>query len=204
MKEINCRARLEGIVEDKLYFSYSVFGERFYEGKISVQRNSGIFDSIPIVVSERIVNNIEDIKSGTTASIEGEIRTYNVNKDNKNSLQVFCFVQQIEFFDNTYFKNEIYIDGYICKEPIYRITPLGKEICDLVVAVNRSYKKSSYIPCISWGKNAKYTSGLKVGDRIVGIGRIQSRKYKKVIGEEIVEKEAYEVSLSSISEVEHD
>lgn len=204
MKKLKCRAKLEGIIEDKLEFSHSVFGEKFYEGKISVQRDSGVFDSIPIVISERIIDDIEDVKGGITASIEGELRTYNVYKDNKSSLQVFCFVNQIEFFDNTYFRNEIYIDGYICKEPIYRITPLGKKICNLVVAVNRSYKKSAYIPCISWGKNAKYTSGLKVGDRIVGIGRIQSRKYKKVIGEEIVEKEAYEVSLSSISEVEYD
>ena len=204
MEVINCRATLKGIVENKFEFSHIVCGEKFYRGKVSVQRDSGVMDSIPVIISNRIVSNIEELENGMNISIDGEIRTYNVHKEHKNTLQVFVFAQKVEFFDTLYYQNEIYIDGYICKEPKYRTTPLGREICDFIVAVNRSRRISDYIPCICWGRNAKYVSELKTGNRIVAIGRIQSRKYKKMIGEETVEKETYEVSFSSISEVEND
>lgn len=204
MKVVNCRASLEGIIENKFEFSHAVFGEKFYEGKVSVQRNSGVMDSVPVIISNRIFSRIEELESGMYISIDGEIRTHNVYEECKSKLQVFVFAQKIEIFDSLYPQNEIYMDGHICKEPIYRITPLGKKICDFIVSVSRPYGKSDYIPCICWGKNAEYVSELNLGDRIIAIGRIQSRKYKKMVEEETVEKETYEVSFSSISEVEND
>lgn len=204
MKAINCKVKLKGVMESEFEFSHSVYGEKFYTGKISVKRSSGEFDSIPVVVSNNIVENINEIKIGTSVSILGELRTYNLRNENKRLLKVFAFAQELNFLDEPCFLNEVYIDGYVCKTPIYRKTPLGREITDLVIAVNRPYKKSDYIPCICWGRNAIYSARLEIGNRIVAIGRMQSRKYKKIIGEDTVEKETYELSISSISKVENE
>ena len=183
-------------------FSHEIFGEKFFNAKIKINRLSESYDILPLTVSERLLQDI-DIKSNNKVNVIGQLRSYNKNIDNRNRLVLTVFVREIkQVEDENKDPNSIFLDGYICKEPIYRKTPLGREITDLLVAINRPYNKSDYIPSIVWGRNAKFAKTLKVGDRIQMWGRVQSREYeKKVENGEAIKKVAYEVSISKIKKL---
>ena len=182
-------------------FSHEVYGEGFYMTEISVCRLSDQADVIPLMVSERLLD-IRRNYIGQTVAATGQFRSYNRHEGNRNRLLLSVFVREIEFLDgfDDYTKtNLIFLDGYICKQPVYRKTPLGREIADLLVAVNRPYGKSDYIPCIAWGRNARYASGFEVGGRVRVWGRVQSREYTKKLSEVECEKRvAYEISVSKL------
>ena len=172
--------------------------------EVAVSRLSSFADYIPLMISERLVD-VSQNYIGQKVYVTGQFRSYNKHEESRNRLVLSVFVREIEFVEDAeeleedIKSNQIYLDGYICKEPIYRKTPLGREIADLLVAVNRSYGKSDYIPCICWGRNARFASGFTVGGHVQVWGRIQSREYVKKINEEEVEKRvAYEVSVSKI------
>ena len=172
---------------------------------VNVQRLSDSSDIIPLMVSERLLDVDADYK-GQSIMVQGQLRSYNRHEERKNRLVLSVFAREIAFVDETPESsktNQIYLDGYICKEPIYRKTPLGREIADLLLAVNRPYGKSDYIPCICWGRNARFASNFTVGTRCEIWGRIQSREYMKKLSEEEAEKRiAYEVSVSKLELME--
>ena len=201
----NNQVTMIGEIVSEFEFSHEVYGEGFYLVDISVSRLSDSVDYIPLMVSERLVD-VTQSYIGETISVSGQFRSYNRHEEKKNRLILSVFVRELEFVDeieDDIKSNQIYLDGYICKEPIYRKTPLGREIADLLVAVNRSYGKSDYIPCIYWGRNARYASSFEVGSHVEVYGRIQSREYIKKIGEEQTEKRvAYEVSVNKIEFLE--
>ncbi|MEG1311632.1 MAG: single-stranded DNA-binding protein [Romboutsia sp.] len=190
---------LRGELEDKLEFSHEIFGEKFYNTEIKINRLSDSYDTLPITVSERLLEEI-DFKNNKSVKVIGQLRSYNKNIDNKNRLVLTIFVRDIKVCEeDNKDPNSIFLDGFICKNPVYRKTPLGREITDLLVAINRPYNKSDYIPSIVWGRNAKFAKSLKVGDRIQMWGRVQSREYeKKTEDGESIKKVAYEVSISKI------
>ena len=195
---------LKGELDDKLEFSHEIFGEKFYCTKIKIHRLSDSYDILPMTISERLLQEI-DFEKDKLVSVTGQLRSYNKNIDNKNKLVLTVFVREIKAITEVDTKdpNSIYLDGYICKLPIYRKTPLGREITDLLVAINRPYNKSDYIPSIVWGRNAKFAKNLQVGDRIQMWGRVQSRTYdKKIESGDSIKKVAYEVSVSKIKKVE--
>lgn len=201
----NNQVTMIGEIVSEFEFSHEVYGEGFYLVDISVSRLSDSVDYIPLMVSERLVD-VTQSYIGETISVSGQFRSYNRHEEKKNRLILSVFVRELEFVDeieDDIKSNQIYLDGYICKEPIYRKTPLGREIADLLVAVNRSYGKSDYIPCICWGRNARYASSFEVGSHVEVYGRIQSREYIKKIDEEQTEKRvAYEVSVNKIEFLE--
>lgn len=194
---------LRGKIEDNLEFSHEIFGEKFYSTKIKINRLSDFYDVLPITISERLLQGI-DLEEEKNVNIIGQLRSYNKNDGERNKLVLTVFVRDIKpMEEDSKDPNSIYLDGYICKQPIYRKTPLGREITDLLVAINRPYNKSDYIPSIIWGRNAKFARNLKVGDRVQMWGRVQSRFYEKKIDENnILKKVAYEVSVSKIKKVE--
>ena len=202
VKEDTNIVNLKGTIENNLQFSHEIFGEKFYTTKIKINRLSESYDVLPITISERLLEEV-DLNENKLVKVTGQLRSYNKNIDNKNRLVLTIFVRDIkqEEEDNKD-PNSIFLDGYVCKEPIYRKTPLGREITDLLVAINRPYNKSDYIPSIVWGRNAKFAKNLNVGDRIQMWGRVQSRVYdKKLEGGNSVKKTAYEVSVSKIKKV---
>ena len=188
------------IVSDFVY-SHEIFGEGFYMVVVEVLRISDSGDIIPMMVSERLLDVNEDYK-GANIAVTGQFRSYNRHEEKKNRLILSVFAREVDFLDEieeNAKSNQIYLDGYICKEPIYRKTPLGREIADLLIAVNRPYGKSDYIPCICWGRNARFASSFEVGARCAIWGRIQSREYMKKVNEEEAEKRiTYEVSVSKL------
>lgn len=201
----NNRVSVIGEIVSEFTFSHEVFGEGFYTVDMAVNRLSDQMDVIPLMISERLIDVKADYR-GQTAMATGQFRSYNRHEGVKNRLVLSVFVREIEFMEafTDYTKtNQIFLDGYICKQPIYRKTPLGREIADLLVAVNRPYGKSDYIPCIAWGRNARYASNFDVGSRLRIWGRVQSREYTKKLSEEECEKRvAYEVSVSKLEDVE--
>lgn len=202
VKEDTNIVNLKGTIENNLQFSHEIFGEKFYTTKIKINRLSESYDVLPITISERLLEEV-DLNENKLVKVTGQLRSYNKNIDNKNRLVLTIFVRDIkqEEEDNKD-PNSIFLDGYVCKEPIYRKTPLGREITDLLVAINRPYNKSDYIPSIVWGRNAKFAKNLNVGDRIQMWGRVQSRVYDKKLEEgNSVKKTAYEVSVSKIKKV---
>lgn len=200
----NNQVTITGEIVSGFTFSHQIYGEGFYMFDVSVKRLSDQYDTIPVMVSERIFDTTQNL-TGELVSISGQFRSYNSHKETRNKLVLYVFAREIEFVDevaDSYNSNNIYLDGYICKPPIYRKTPLGREICDILLAVNRPYGKSDYIPCICWGRNARFAESLQVGDRIEVEGRIQSRTYIKRIDEERTEERvAYEVSVSKIGQI---
>ncbi len=201
----NNQVVIMGEIVSDFSFSHEIFGEGFYMVDVSVERLSDSIDIIPLMVSERLLDVNGDYK-GMYIVVNGQFRSYNRHEERKNKLVLSVFAREIEFVDeigeNTK-SNQIYLDGYICKEPIYRKTPLGREIADLLLAVNRPYGKSDYIPCICWGRNARFASNFEVGARCAVWGRIQSREYMKKLSEEQLEKRvAYEVSVSKLELIE--
>ena len=174
---------------------------------VEVQRLSDSTDIIPLMVSERLMNIEQDFR-GVKVMVTGQFRSYNRHEEKKNRLILSVFAREVELVDEieeSAKSNQIYLDGFICKEPIYRKTPLGREIADLLIAVNRPYGKSDYIPCICWGRNARFANSFEVGTRCSIWGRIQSREYMKKISDEMVEKRvAYEVSVNKLDLVDED
>lgn len=197
----NNQVSMMGEIVSDFQYSHEVFGEGFYMVEIAVNRLSNYADYIPLMVSERLIDTEQDY-TGQLIHVTGQFRSYNRHEEKKNRLVLSVFVRELEFLDEideNEKTNQIFLDGYICKEPIYRKTPLGREIADVLLAVNRSYGKSDYIPCICWGRNARFASGFEVGSHIQMYGRIQSREYVKKINEEETERRiAYEVSVSKV------
>lgn len=190
-----------GEIVDDFVYSHEIFGESFYMMNIRVDRLSDSQDLIPVMVSERLMDVTRDYK-GMKIEVNGQFRSYNRHEEKKNRLVLSVFAREVAFVEEieaSARSNQIFLDGYICKPPIYRRTPLGREIADLLLAVNRPYGKSDYIPCICWGRNARFASSFEVGNRCLIWGRIQSREYVKKLSEEEVEKRiAYEVSVSKL------
>ena len=201
----NNKVSVIGKIVSPFTFSHEVFGEGFYLTDLEVNRLSDQADVIPLMISERLLSVDEDY-TGCTAEAIGQFRSYNRHEGAKNRLVLSVFVREINFMDEftDYTKtNQIFLDGYICKVPIYRKTPLGREIADILLAVNRPYGKSDYIPCIAWGRNARYAAGFEVGTRVCVWGRVQSREYTKKLSDSECEKRvAYEVSISKLECVE--
>lgn len=192
----NNTALITGEICSPPVMSHSFKGENFYNMTVKVKRLSDAYDYITVTVQENMVPGLEE---GKAVTVSGQYRSYNNYSGVGNKLILTLFANEITDETETENPNTIYLNGFICKQPIYRTTPFGREITDIIVAVNRNFGKSDYIPCIAWGRNAKYAAGLNVGDNIEVWGRIQSRNYKKKITEEeIVEKTAYEVSVTRI------
>ena len=197
----NNQVTVIGMVVSEFTYSHEVFGEGFYMVDILVRRLSSSNDRIPVMVSERLIDVTQDYR-GKCIMVSGQFRSYNRHEEQKNRLVLSVFAREIEFIDEEpdgARTNHILLEGYMCKRPVYRKTPLGREIADLLLAVNRPYGKSDYIPCISWGRNARYASGFQVGVRVRVWGRVQSREYTKRLSETECEKRvAYEVSVSKL------
>ncbi|MCI8640231.1 MAG: single-stranded DNA-binding protein [Coprococcus sp.] len=197
----NNQVTIRGQVATGFSFSHEVFGEGFYMVEVLVRRLSDSCDRIPLMISERLLDVTQDY-TGSYIEAYGQFRSYNRHEEQKNRLVLSVFVREVAFVEEEpdgSKTNSILLDGYICKEPIYRKTPLGREIADLLLAVNRPYGKSDYIPCICWGRNARYASGFEVGEHVQVLGRIQSREYIKKLSETESQKRiAYEVSVSKL------
>ena len=197
----NNQVSITGKIVTGFTFSHQVYGEGFYTMDLLVKRLSDSEDRIPVMVSERLVDVTQDYV-GQYVEIHGQFRSYNRHEEKHNRLVLSAFARELRFIEEEEAMTPVYqifLDGYICKEPVYRKTPLGREIADLLLAVNRPYGKSDYIPCICWGRNARYAANFQVGERCLVWGRIQSREYMKRISDENMEKRvAYEVSVSKL------
>ena len=195
------KAKISGTILEIPSFSHEMYGERFYQFKISSKRTSGTEDIIKLIVSEHLLTN--EFVSGKRIFVNGELRTYNYHDspNDKSKLLIYIYIKQYNFINDNQEDdyNEIILEGTICKEPLYRRTPIGKEISDIIVAVNRNYNKSDYIPCICWGRTAREASRLEIGSFVKCNGRIQSRQYRKQLSDnEFENRIAYEVSLFSL------
>lgn len=201
----NNQVTIMGEIVSDFSYSHEVYGEGFYTVEVSVNRLSNFVDYIPVMVSERLVN-VQESAKGQYVYITGQFRSFNRHEEHKNRLVLSVFAREftlVDQMDEESAVNQIFLDGFICKESVYRKTPLGREIADLLVAVNRSYGKSDYIPCICWGRNARFAAGFEVGSHVQIWGRIQSRAYVKKLSETQVEQRvAYEVSVSKIEFLE--
>lgn len=197
----NNQVSIMGQIVSQFAFSHQVFGEGFYLIDVLVKRLSDSEDRIPVMISERLIDVTQDYE-GEYIQVYGQFRSYNRHEEKKNRLVLSVFAREVSFVeeeDDSVKSNQIFLDGYICKPPVYRKTPLGREIADLLIAVNRPYGKSDYIPCICWGRNARYASAFAVGGHVLIWGRIQSREYIKRLSETESEKRtAYEVSVSKL------
>ena len=202
---------LVGKVTGEKRFSHEIYGEKFYVFDLSIQRLSGNADIIPITVSERIVND-EMLTIGKDLLVKGQFRSYNSYENERNRLILTVFAKDImeveeqeenEIAKKDMVTNEVVLIGYVCKKPIYRQTPFGREIADLLLAVNRAYNKSDYIPSIAWGRNARFCQNLEVGTQVKIVGRVQSRTYEKKFEDGTSEtRVAYEVSIGSLEVIE--
>lgn len=192
-----------GIIRTLPQFSHSVFGENFYEVMVAIPRNSGVKDIIPVTISERSLD-LSRLSIGEILSLVGQFRSYTyITEEGRAQLVLTVLANEVEILNqDEYFRyeNTILLDGYVCKNPVNRTAPLsGKEITDIMLAVNRRYSKADYIPTVMWGKNARYTADLNVGHRIIVIGRIESRQYRKHLESgEMLERTVYEVAVSSV------
>ena len=202
---------LVGKVTSEKRFSHEIYGEKFYIFDLSVPRLSGNADIIPITISERLMVN-GDLPINTKITVEGQFRSYNSYGEGKNKLVLTVFAKNVTLLDDQesevearkdFISNEVTLIGYICKKPVYRQTPFGREIADILLAVNRAYSKSDYIPCIAWGRTARFCENMEVGTEVKIVGRIQSRNYEKKYEDGTIEnKVAYEVSVGSLEVIE--
>lgn len=188
--------QLKGKIVQTPTYSHSVLGEGFFETALEVKRLSTEVDILPVTISERLIS---DIKVGDEIAIKGQFRSYNKLEDMHSKLMLTVFVREIIDASALNVSNNINLVGYICKEPIYRTTPFGREIADVLLAVNRAYNKSDYLPCIAWGRNARFVKDLQVGEKLEICGRVQSRNYQKKTGDDVVTKTAYEISINTIN-----
>ena len=196
--EQNNKVYLCGTIVSKAEFSHEVFGEGFYEFFVRVNRLSGQADTLPVTISERLMTS--EMQVGQTLCALGQFRSYNKLEGGRSRLMLTVFVREVLSQAPSANPNSVVLSGYICKPPVYRTTPFNREIADLLIAVNRSYNKSDYIPAIAWGRNTRFVSKMEVGDRVVLSGRIQSREYqKKQADESFVTMTAYEVSISKLA-----
>ena len=203
LAEKNNKVFVSGEIVTDAEFSHEVYGEGFYEMNVLVKRLSGQGDVLPITISERLISD-KDLKIGRTINALGQFRSYNKLVDGKSKLMLTVFVRELLEEMPMRNPNSIVLSGYICKPPIYRTTPFNREIADILIAVNRSYNKSDYIPCIAWGRNARFAKNLAVGEKIAVSGRIQSREYqKKITDDDVRILTAYEVSISKLSAYEN-
>ena len=198
----NNQVTIAGEVVSEFTFSHEVYGEHFYIVNIAVCRLSNSYDVIQVMVSERLIDVTSDYR-GCVLQVSGQFRSYNRHEENRNRLVLSVFAREAVLAsqedEDEQNPNHIFLDGYVCKHPVYRKTPLGREIADVLLAVNRPYGKSDYIPCICWGRNARFADKFEVGSHIQIWGRIQSREYQKKIAEDQYEKRvAYEVSVSKL------
>lgn len=204
-KLMNNQVTILGKIDDTLRYSHESCGEHFYTADVKVKRLSEQEDRIPVLISERLMDVTQD-HMGEYIEIQGQFRSFNLHRDTRSQLLLKVFAREIHKVNSEVLEeparatsNKIYLDGYLCKEPVYRKTPLGREVADLLLAVNRPYGKSDYIPCISWGRNARFTSNIAVGSHLLIWGRIQSRDYMKKRAESEPERRtAYEVSVSKL------
>lgn len=199
---------LVGKVASEKRYSHEIYGEKFYIFNLEVVRLSATVDIIPITVSERLLTSI-NLNLGASLKVEGQFRSYNNYENERNRLILTVFAKEIVEVDPEESKdqvsNEVQLLGYICKKPIYRQTPFGREIADILLAVNRAYNKSDYIPCIAWGRNARFCENMEVGTEVKITGRVQSRMYEKKHEDGSVEERvAYEVSIASLEIVERE
>lgn len=196
----NNRAYVYGRVISEPVFSHEILGEEFYDVTLAVQRLSGQEDEIPVTVSDRLMKPAAP-RVGDCLGVSGQVRSYNKIVDGKSKLILRVFARETDSGDAEN-PNVVELEGFVCKPPVYRTTPFKREICDLLIAVNRAYGKSDYIPAIAWGRNARYAGEFSVGDRISATGRIQSRLYQKVLPDGSSEQRvAYEVSLAQIEKL---
>lgn len=207
--ENNYLVLIGNIVSDKT-FSHEIYGESFYLFNLEVPRLSGNEDIIPITISERLIANF-DLSIGRKVVVEGQFRSYNSYENERNRLVLTVFAKDIMEYkeepeeQKEKISNEVVLNGYICKKPIYRQTPFGREIADILLAVNRAYNKSDYIPCIAWGRNARFCENMEVGTEVKIVGRVQSRTYEKKFEDGRVEQRvAYEVSIGSLEVINKD
>lgn len=200
---LNNKLYLEGVVASKLEFSHEMYGEGFYNFYLDVQRLSDAKDRLFVTVSERLITGM-NLDVGKEIIVEGQLRSYNKFVDGANRLILTVFARNIQpCTERSKNPNQIFLDGFICKKPVYRTTPFGREISDMLLAVNRAYNKSDYIPTIAWGRNSRFCESLTVGDNIRIWGRLQSREYeKKVSDSAAIKKIAYEVSISKMEKVQ--
>ncbi len=194
---------LVGKVVSEQKYSHEIYGEKFFKIDLEVVRLSSNTDIIPITISERLITDI-DLSIGKSVRVEGQFRSYNNYENERNRLILTVFAKEIsevneEEIEKNEITNEVILVGYICKKPIYRQTPFGREIADILLAVNRAYNKSDYIPCIAWGRNARFCQNIEVGTEVKIVGRVQSRNYEKKYEDGTVEtRVAYEVSIASM------
>lgn len=200
----NNEARLWGKIVSTPVYSHSVIDEKFYEFNLEVPRLSDSSDVIPITISEKLLLN-QDFGLNNLVALSGQFRSYNKLVDGKSKLMLTVFVRELLEVDTSVNPNIIILKGYLCKQPIFRTTPFKREITDILLAVNRAYNKSDYIPAIAWGRNARFVKDMPVGTKLEIEGRIQSRLYQKKISEtENVEKVAYEISISKLNVIENE
>lgn len=185
---------LVGSINSQITYDHTMYGERYLRLTLSVQRTSGVVDNIPVLVSERLID-LQKINIHSYVVVKGQFRSYNSHDEDKTRLILFVFATEIELTDTDNY-NDVFLEGYIIKPPIYRLTPLGREISDILLCVPREYDKRDYIPCIAWGRTAKYVSKLVVGTCIRVAGRVQSRDYIK----DCVNMTAYEISVNLVEE----
>jgi single-stranded DNA-binding protein len=200
-----------GKVTSEKRFSHEIYGEKFYIFDLSVPRLSGNADIIPITISERLMVN-GDLPINTKITVEGQFRSYNSYGEGRNKLVLTVFAKNVTLLEDQesevearkdFISNEVTLIGYICKKPVYRQTPFGREIADILLAVNRAYSKSDYIPCIAWGRTARFCENMEVGTEVKIVGRVQSRQYEKKHEDGTIEnKVAYEVSVGSLEVIE--
>ncbi len=201
--EKNNKVFISGEIVSNAEFSHEVYGEGFYEMNVLVKRLSGQGDILPVTISERLIAD-KDLKIGVTINALGQFRSYNKLVDGKSKLMLTVFIRELVSRPIIKNPNSIVLVGYVCKPPVYRTTPFNREIADILIAVNRSYNKSDYIPCIAWGRNARFAKNIAVGEKVALSGRIQSREYQKKISEtESKTFTAYEVSISKIAAYEN-
>lgn len=201
------RVYLRGEIISGFTFSHRSFGESFYVAQMEISRLSETVDTIPIMVSGKLIDTKKDF-TGSTVKVSGQFRSYNKHQDDKTSLELYVFVKTIRIYDGAPLpdgknNNSVFLDGHICKSPVYRTTPFGREITDIILSTSRSFGKLDYIPCIAWGRYAEQAAGFDVGTRIRIRGRIQSRNYQKKISETETEiMTALEVSAGKLQVVE--
>jgi len=202
-KMMNNKVAVSGVVVSAPVFSHEVLGEKFYRMVVEVVRQSEVGDKIPVMVSERLWK-VDTLQQRTYVRVEGQFRSYNIVAEDKRRLVLHVLAKEIYVErdqEYAYFRNHIELNGFLCKPPVYRTTPLGREVCDVLLAVNRGYGKSDYIPCIFWGRNAQYVADMQVGDQLRLDGRIQSREYQKRYEDAVETRIAYEVSVSTFEVV---
>jgi len=203
MEETGNYLHLSGTLTDTPEYGHEVFGEKFYYATLSVPRLSGAEDLLPITISERLMEGVA-LEVGSPLCFEGQLRSYNKVVEGAGRLLITGFVQRLLNPDTEENPNQVQLTGALCKPPSYRTTPFGREIADLMLAVNRAYGKSDYIPCITWGRTARFASHLKVGDKVTLLGRFQSRAYQKQLADgTVLNKTAYEVSVGRLSMADH-